>query len=106
MSRVFQLRRLKQSVAQEKRIARDTGARRVAGSGSQPGNKGDVKGEGWLIEAKRTNTSGYRLDIKTWRKIEREALRTVREPAMVIEIAGRQLVVISYDTWLSLKGDY
>lgn len=90
-------------MSQEKRIAKETGGRRVAGSGSQPGYKGDVKDPGWLIEAKQTVKARFPLTLQLWRKIEAEAFRASKTPAMVIEMAGRSLVVISYDDWLMLR---
>jgi hypothetical protein len=99
-------RKLRHSVQQEKRIARTTAATRTAGSGNQPavGQKGDVKQERWLIEAKRTDNSrlSYSLKLSDWRKIECAAMRAAKEAAMVIEIGGRSLVVIDYQAFLTL----
>lgn len=97
--------RIRRSVRQEKRIARDVGGRRVAGSGSMPGFKGDVKDPKWLTEAKTTSARSYSLKLSTFRKIELEAIRASKEAALVVEIAGRQLVVLDYNTWLAIK-DY
>ena len=102
-SRVFTIRKLRASVAQEKKIAKDVGGRRVAGSGSMPGNKGDVREANWLIEAKQTVKGRFSLTLQLWRKIECEAFRTGKTPAMVIEMAGRSLVVISYQDWLAMR---
>ena len=104
-NRFLNVRKLRSSVAQEKRIAKDVGGRRVAGSGSMPGNKGDVKHADWLIEAKQTVKGRFPLTLQLWRKIETEAFRASKTPAMVIEMAGRSLVVISYDDWLAMRGD-
>jgi hypothetical protein len=102
--RVFTIRKLRSSVAQEKRIAKDVGGRRVAGSGSMPGNKGDVKADGWLVEAKQTVKGRFSLTLQLWRKIECEAYKTGKTPAMVIEMAGRSLVVLGYNDWLAMRG--
>lgn len=102
----YDLSRLRRSVRQERQIARDTGGRRTAGSGNQPGHKGDVRaGHGWLVEAKTTLAVRYTLRLSDWRKIEREALQARKTPAMQIEVAGRMLVVVSYDDWLSRLAD-
>lgn len=95
--------RLRNSARQEHKIAIQMGGRRVAGSGSQPGNKGDVKAERWLVEAKQTKGARFTLTIGLWRKIFSEAVRASREPAMVIELSGRSLAVIDYQTFLALK---
>ena len=102
--RVFTIRKLRSSVRQEKKIAKDVGGRRVAGSGSMPGNKGDVKASGWLVEAKQTLKARFPLTLQLWRKIEREAFKASKTPAMVIEMAGRSLVVIDYKDWLAMRG--
>jgi len=103
-TRVFTIRKLRASVSQEKRIAKDVGGRRVAGSGSLPGLKGDVKDpEGWLLEAKQTEKPRYSLTLAVWRKIEREALQKGKQPALIVEMAGRKVAVISYDDWLAMR---
>jgi hypothetical protein len=96
-----QLRKLRSSVRQEARIAKHTGGRRVAGSGNQVANKGDVKATGWRIEAKQTVTPRYSLNLKTWRAIEQQAIMSSCEPALVIEMAGRTVVVVDYQWWLA-----
>lgn len=95
--------RLRRSVAQEKGIARDIGGRRVAGSGNQPGLKGDVKDSRWLVEAKQTKGTRYSLTLLTWRTCETYAIKAGKEPVMVVEMAGRKLAVIDYNVWLALK---
>jgi len=94
---------IRSSVLQEKRIARDTGGRRVAGSGSQPGNKSDVTAGKWRVEAKQTTSSRYSLTLAVWRKIEMEAFRAGQEPVLVVEISGRKLAVLDYQMWLGLR---
>ena len=103
-NRFLTTRKLRASVAQEKQIARDVGGRRVAGSGSMPGNKGDVKEDEWLIEAKMTVSGRYSLTLQTWRKIEREAAVKGKRPVIIVKIAGRSLAVIDYHDFLALKG--
>lgn len=93
---------LRRSVRQERAIARDTGGRRQAASGSLPGLKGDVKTKSWLIEAKTTAGVTYTLKLRTWRKIEQEALVARKEPVLVLEISGRKLAIIDYDLWVDM----
>ena len=53
------------STAQEKKIAKSLGARRVANSGATKFNKGDLTiGEKWLIEAKTCMESKKSFAIK------------------------------------------
>lgn len=93
---------LRKSQRQEKRIARDGVGRVQPGSGNQPGRKGDVKLDHWLVEAKSTKGVSTTVKLSTWRKIEAEAIRDCKEPALQLDIAGRKLVVISYDAWLAM----
>jgi hypothetical protein len=102
-ARRFIIRRQKSSVAQERSVAKDVGGRRVAGSGSLPGNKGDVREGGWLIECKQTVTARFSLTLGLWRKIYGEAVRSDRRPAMVIELSGRRVVVLDYDDFLAMR---
>ncbi len=94
--------RLRRSVQQERGIAKDVGGRRVAGSGNQPGNKGDVDADRWRIEAKQTVKPSYSLKLAEWRKIETAAIRASKSPVMIVEMAGRKLAVIDYNDWLAL----
>lgn len=95
--------RMRSSVRQEKKIAADVAGHRVAGSGNQPGLKGDVKCLDWLIEAKQTVRTSTTLKLSVWRKIESEAIKAAKEPAIVLDIAGRELAVIDYKTFLHLS---
>lgn len=97
------LRRKKESVRQEKRIAEDIAGRRVSGSGALTGMKGDVTEQTFLIEAKQTKAPRFSITLPLWRKIFGEAARASKLPAMVIEMAGRKVVVIDYDDFLAIK---
>lgn len=103
MSRVFTIRKLRASVRQEKKIAKDIGGRRVAGSGSLPGMKGDVTSSRWLVEAKQTVTQRFSLTLRLWRKIEGEAVSKGKLPVMLIEMSGRTLAVIDYNDFLAIR---
>lgn len=104
-TRKFFIRQQKRSVAQEKKIATQMpGGRRVAGSGSLPGNKGDVKARLWLVEAKMTKRPSFTLTLGLWRKIEIEALKSsgYKRPVMQLELAGRKLAVLDWNDYLGL----
>lgn len=95
--------RQKASKRQEQSIARDVAGRRVAGSGSMPSNKGDVKAGAFLIEAKQTKGLRFSLTLALWRKIYSEAAKVGKRPAMVIEMAGRKVAVLDYDDFLAFQ---
>lgn len=86
------------SRAQERRVAREVGGRTVAGSGSSWRAPGDIKAEDYLVEHKGTNKASFRLTLEDWEQAASDALRSGREPAMIIEFAstGRRLLVTEY----------
>jgi siroheme synthase len=102
-SRKYVLPRLRRSVAQEERLAVQLGGKRIAGSGSQLGAKGDVKTERWLVEAKTTTSGRFPLTLALFRKIEKEAIQAGKAPVMVIEMAGRSLAVITLDDFIAFR---
>lgn len=112
----------KKSQAQEKRLAKEFGGRTQLGSGNieSVGMKGDIRmgdtspsfnTEDFLIEAKFTDSPKYKLEVKTWQKIEKEALRdNMRTPMMQIDIQEVELIVMSLNDYQGmygeLEGDY
>jgi len=74
--------------AQERRVARKTGGRRVPGSGSSPYSKGDVRVPEFLVECKQTIHGSLSIKKAWLNKISREAVALQREPALAVEIKG------------------
>lgn len=74
--------------AQENRVARVTGGRRVPGSGSSPYAKGDVRLSSFLVECKKTEKASISITHKWLEKITQEAEALGKEPALAIEIQG------------------
>jgi hypothetical protein len=94
---------LRLSRRQEKSHAQDTGGRVTPGSGNQD-RKGDVEpDEHWLGELKQTSRPSRALKLSEWRTIEGHARKSLKEPYMLVELAGRKLVVLDYETWLVLR---
>ena len=95
----------KKSQRQEARTAKDFGGRTQVASGAIPTLKGDVRSgvttpsfntSDFLVENKFTDADSYKLDTKTWLKIEGEALRdNLRIPLMQIDIQDVQVVVMN-----------
>lgn len=75
---------------QEERIAKETGGRRVPGSGASLYARGDVKTEDYLIEAKQTEYSSIRVTWSWLAKITRQALAAGKRPALVIEVLCKE----------------
>jgi hypothetical protein len=75
---------------QEDRIAKETGGRRVPGSGSSLYARGDVKTADYLIEAKQTEKDSIRVTWAWLAKITRQALAAGKRPALVIEVRCKE----------------
>jgi hypothetical protein len=93
-------RRIKASRTQEKRLARKVGGITTAGSGAGWAVKNDVRNNKWSIECKTTASSRYTLTHADLANAERNALLDMRQMAFVVEIHGRNWVVISEENFL------
>lgn len=72
------------SIKQEKRVAKELDGRTVIGSGALL-DKADVKSDSFLIECKTTAKNFYPLNLATWKKVQKEALKVCRTPLMYID---------------------
>lgn len=70
----------------EKILAQNLGGKTTPGSGAFGFHKGDVISDVWLAEHKYTDKTSYRLNFKTWDKIEQEAFGRNKLPLMEIVI--------------------
>jgi hypothetical protein len=68
----------------ETRLAKKIGGRQTPGSGNIQGAKGDIKAGQFLIEAKSTQNESYSLTREVLCKIEAEAGRTAKYPALAV----------------------
>lgn len=72
---------------QEKQVSKDVEGVTVIASGALWGSKGDVRTDTMLIECKTTEKLEYRLTLKVWDKIRREAIKDgLRTPVMCVEL--------------------
>jgi hypothetical protein len=105
--KVAQKYRRKASQKQEKTLAKKLGGKVTPGSGAFGFHKGDVTSDKYLVEAKYTDTTNYRLTLRTWNKIKNEAYSVDKIPVMEIVLDQNQfptkLILISptdfYDTF-------
>jgi len=74
----------KTSQKQEKKLAKKAQGKLQPSSGAMAFFKGDVTTEFFLIEAKYTDKDFYRLQLKIWNKIKKEALNKNKIPLMEI----------------------
>ena len=75
------------SVKQEDVLAQKLNAYPVAGSGSNPFRKGDIRNATFLAEVKYTDKPFYILRISTWDKIRKEATADgLRIPIMLVDL--------------------
>jgi hypothetical protein len=89
---------------QEERLARTTGGQQGIASGRLWRFKRDGKLYGFLIEARDTQTSGYRIEYDEFKRITTDAYRTPPGllPAMQIDIKDLQLMTIRLTDFQSL----
>jgi hypothetical protein len=91
----------KKSKKQEDRTAKDFGGKVTPASGALDSAKGDVKTPFFLIENKYTDKDFYKLELKTWKKIEKEAIKdSLRYPVLQVDIQDISIVVMN---WWDLK---
>ncbi|AZM47777.1 hypothetical protein DMB38_20080 [Streptomyces sp. WAC 06738] len=93
-------RRIKASRAQEKRLARKVGGTTTAGSGNGWAVKNDVRNTKWSIECKTTASSQFTITHAALVNAEKNALLDMRQMAFVVELHGRNWVVISEENFL------
>jgi hypothetical protein len=95
-------RRIRNSRAQEKGVARDLAGRVTPGSGNKWFAKNDVLAPGWSIECKTTQAKSFSLRLDVLRTAQKNALLDNREMAVIVEIQGHSWVVLPYASFLSL----
>lgn len=96
----------KDSLNQERRVARDIGGRTVAASGAGWAVKNDVRNGAWSVECKTTSAKQFTISHKALTLAETNALLDNREMAFVVEMAGRQWALISYENFLTLAREH
>ena len=84
----------KSSLKQEKRLAKKNNGRVQAGSGMFFGDKGDVRYQFHLIEAKTTKKDSIVIKKQWLDKIRKEAIKDGRIPALALEIGGRNYYLL------------
>lgn len=81
-------KRVKDSQAQEERVAGLANGRRVRGSGSKPHARGDARWDKYdiLLECKRTDKKSISITASMLDKITKEALANGKLPALAFEM--------------------
>lgn len=80
------------SQGREKKIARRIGARATANSGAAWSAKGDLSTSDSLIEVKSTKGSTMVIHRAWLDKIRQEAIKTQKEPVVILDFGDIQLV--------------
>ena len=85
----------RRSAQKERKVAKETGGRVQAGSGSSWSAPREIVTDEAMIQHKYTDAKGYRLDSAEWEEIRTDALQAGREPAMIVEFTrtGRRLLI-------------
>lgn len=98
------------SKKQEKRIAKEINAKVTVASGALDFQKADVRNDLFLVEAKTTEKDFYPLNIKTWEKINDQALHDgMRTPIMCVDLYDGKFsvaIINLNDFDAMLKGDF
>jgi hypothetical protein len=94
------------SYSQEKLIAKRLNGKTTIASGALWFQKGDIKANGILVEAKATSSKALSVKSSVWKKIENEAVRRGLVPAMALQMKDEQgrdihLAVISMDEFVA-----
>jgi len=87
--------------AQEDRIAKAIGGRRVPGSGASMFAKGDVSQDRFLVECKLTEKASLSVKQSWLEKITAEAEAQGKYPALSIEIQGGERRLAERD-WIAV----
>ena len=91
---VMRLSNRERSERQEKKIAKDTGGRKQPASGARWGHRRDVILPAFLIEAKTTERTSYRIDLKDLEYLRKQAFGCGRVPAYLVGVAGHEEVAV------------
>ena len=77
----------RKSIKQENKVAKEMSAKTVVASGALWGAKGDVRNDQYLVECKITSKPFFRLSLKQWDKIRKEAIKDgMRIPVFCIDL--------------------
>lgn len=90
----FMLSSKDRSLTQETRIAEDLGGKRQPASGSRWGYRRDVITPEFLIEAKTTITSSYRVSDKDIKFLKSQAYEKGKVPLYIVELNSNAEVVV------------
>lgn len=93
---------------QEKKIAKAVNGKQVANSGATPFQKGDIRTDDWLFEAKTKTSESQSFSIKKeWLLKNREEMFAMGKSysALVFDFGdGNNYYVIDEKTFLKMKG--
>lgn len=83
----------------EKKIAQESGGRRVSGSGSSAELKGDITYRGVLRQDKRTGRESIGIKLADLIKIEFEAMNRGKVPVFSIGFDGQNQEWVAFPDW-------
>jgi hypothetical protein len=83
----------KVSDKQEKSLSKRLGFRQHSNSGAGK-EKHDMSNDELLVEVKRTDRKSYALNASYWQALQKVALSQNKEPIMILDIQGNELVVM------------
>lgn len=83
------------SARQERKVAKEVGGRVQAGSGSSWRAPEDIVSDTHMIQHKGTKADSYRVVLKEWKRIIKNARQAGKEPALIIEFEDGTKVLMT-----------
>lgn len=97
---------MNKGIKYELKIVKDTRKKGLSSqwffSGMGPYKKGDFRLEDYLIEAKTTQKNSYCIKTETLQKIENSARRQSLKPAVLVNVAGSDYIILRFQDFLDL----
>ena len=81
----------------EQDVADKLQGRRTIGSGNIWHDKGDIKAKDYLIEVKSTKKKSISLKLSWLKKIEKEAIKIGKKPALVLDIQDNKYMLLKWE---------
>ena len=90
----------------EKYVADSLDGKTTPGSGNQDFFKGDFLGENWFVDCKLTKTDSYSIKNSVFKKYEEIAKLEGKEMIVALNLNGRKLAVLDFDTFVEIQNKY
>ena len=90
----------------EEEVANSLDGKTTPGSGNQDFFKGDFQGENWFVDCKYSDKSSYSIKNSLFEKYETIAKLEGKEMIVALNLNGRKLAVLDFDTFVEIQNKY